>query len=187
MTCFRLKSGQPMSSHCKLKGIDYRIAYNRVNKGYSVDEAVEYAKQIQGRGASLNNCIHYLSDGQSLRSKCFENGVPHGACYSLINKNGLSPDEAYEVMYKNTEKLRQRKEELRRQKLPDNLTQKDLEVYIFIKNQKEMMHLSEVSRKMGYRKCCRISDNVRKLARLDLLEVKSMYCKKQKRMFVRAK
>ena len=90
MTCFRLKSGQPMSSHCKLKGIDYRIAYNRVNKGYSVDEAVEYAKQIQGRGASLNNCIHYLSDGQSLRSKCFENGVPHGACYSLINKNGLS-------------------------------------------------------------------------------------------------
>lgn len=187
MTCFKLKSGQSLYNYCKLKNINYRIAYNRMNEGYSVDKAIEYAQRTQGRGASLNNCTHYLSDGQSLRSKCFENGIPHGACYSLINKDGLSPDEAYERVCEKHAKLRQIKAELKRQNLPENLTQRDLELYNFLKKEKEMKYLSEVSRKMGYKRSCCISDNVRKLARLGLLELTSTHGKRQKRMFVRAK
>ena len=187
MTCFRLKSGQSLYNYCKLKNINYRIAYNRINEGYTVDNAVEYAQRKQGRGASLNNCTHYLSNGQSLRSKCFENGLPHCFCYSLINKDGLSPDEAYEMVYEKYAKLRKIKAELKRQNLPENLTQRDLKLYNFLKKQKEMRYVSEVSRKMGYRRSCCIFDNVRKLERLGLLELISTYHNKRKRVFVRVK
>lgn len=100
MTCFRLKSGVPLHSICTLKGISYHSALGRIEKGDTPDEALMYAKEKSGKGCALNNCQHYLSTGESLRSVCIRKGVCHTSCYLLVRK-GLSPDEALATLLNN--------------------------------------------------------------------------------------
>ena len=170
MTCFKMKSGVAMFSHCKRRGIGYYLAYRYADLGYTPEEAVELAKKNQGRGRSLNNCRHFLSDGTSLRSKCIASKIDHKECYRIISTQGVSPEEAFDIVYK---KAHARKEAISKMKafgLPFVLTERDIKVLRCLANSEEPLTSSVLATEALGLKGFRVADARKRLLKRGLIE-----------------
>lgn len=170
MTCFRLKSGVSLSSHCKRRGLSYYMCYHRVEKGMTPDEAVEAVKKWKGSKTSLNNCRHFLSNGESLRSVCIREGVKQGRCYELMKTRGISPDEAFKIAKEEIQSRIEFKKFVIGQGLPETVTKKDYEILKYLKDVDKPVYVTEISSFLRTRRSSDIWHSVVSLRKRKLVE-----------------
>ena len=92
MSYMRLKNGMTVHKFCKLNNLKYTSVLMYLDRGYSVEDAVNTVVRTKARGRGLNNCKYFVSENVSLKSACRQVGFSYEVCRRLVMK-GLSWDE----------------------------------------------------------------------------------------------
>lgn len=147
MTCFRLKSGVPLHSICTLKSISYRSALGRIEKGDVPDDALKYAKERAGKGCALNNCQHFLSNGDSFRSVCLREKLNNSRGYYLIKK-GMTPDEALAFLMQKKKAKEEAAKELESRGVPKDVSPTGFKLLKALKKNKYASYASDIAKEV---------------------------------------
>ena len=67
---YRLSTGETLTNYCKTHKLSYSTVYGYMLKGFSVDEAIEHAKNVKNTRKLYPNC--YTHNGESVY-KFFKN------------------------------------------------------------------------------------------------------------------
>lgn len=87
MTCFNV-NGVTLRKYCIENGIKYSRVYSWLEKGYSIQESIENAKNIKSN-------LKWVKNGKSVLKICKESKIFYNSVLRAIKK-GCSIDEAIE-------------------------------------------------------------------------------------------
>ncbi len=93
MTCFRMKDGRTVRSFLN-KDSSYCAFQRRIEKGDTIEEALEYVSKEHKRGRA---CLVYFYQGKPIIDICRERGINYHTVYERIQR-GLEINET--IFYK---------------------------------------------------------------------------------------
>ena len=92
MTYYFLPNGKSVRS--SVSRAVYSVFSDRIDKGWTVEDALKHAKRRAGKGTAENNLKYRLSTGETLRSYSHAKGLNYDVIKTYVKQKGLSPDDA---------------------------------------------------------------------------------------------